>query len=212
MMRPRRSRTLSAVLLAAVVAGAVLAFHAPGGPRTMRRFNPDHLAQLETDMWKAYYAKQRLRLFTLLVTTLREQYGYSWARAVQAAFHLARAAADFGDLRGDYEQVLPDLESAYAIARDWTSATFEPRRVAEAELAWWVARRTPGQSDVATVGRLIGEEYAMLYAVPIDRVGRAGLLRAEAGHLRDEGGAQADWDRVHALLVDSYRALAQGLK
>jgi hypothetical protein len=100
---------------------------------------------------------------------------------------------------------------AYTLARDWTSSSFDPRRVARAELAWWVARRTPGQSDVNTVGRLIGEEYAALYDVPVDNVMQAGLLRAEAGHLRDEGDAQADWDRVHALLIDSYRALKRGI-
>lgn len=194
-------------VLATAALGGAAAFRAPGGPHTLTHFDPDRVAQLELEMWQAYYAKQRLRLFTLLVTTLREQYGYSWARAVQAGFHLARAAADFGDLRGNYDQVLPDLESAYDIARTWTSSRFDPRRVAEAELAWWVARRTSGQSDPAIVGRLIGEEYAALYAVPYDRVAKAGLLRAAAGHLRDQGGAHTDWDRVHALLIESYRAL-----
>jgi hypothetical protein len=207
-----RFRKLTSLTLVAVLAtGAAVAFHVPSGPRTLTRFDPDRLAQLELEMWQAYYAKQRLRLFTLLVTTLREQYGYSWARAVQAGFFLARAAADFGDLRGNYEQVLPDLESAYAIARDWTSSGFDPHRVAQAELAWWVARRTPGQSESATVGRLIGEEYAELYSLPYARVAKAGLLRAEAGHLRDEGGARADWDRVHALLIESYRNLHQSV-
>src|SRR5215470_9757065 len=95
-----RIRTFTSLTLVAVVAaGAVVAFQAPSGPRTLTRFEPDRLAQLETDMWRAYYAKQRLRLFTLLVTTLREQYGYSWARALQAGFHFARAAAQFGDMR-----------------------------------------------------------------------------------------------------------------
>jgi hypothetical protein len=198
-------------VLATGAVGGIVAFRAPSGSRSMAQFDPDRVAQLELEMWQAYYTKQRLRLFTLLVTTLREQYGYSWARALQAGFYLARAAADFGDLRGDYDQVLPDLEAAYGIARAWTSSSFDPRRVAEAELAWWVARRTPGHSDSATVGRLIGEEYAALYAVPYQRVAKAGLLRAEAGHLRDEGGMHADWDRVHALLIESYRALHQSV-
>lgn len=70
------------------------------------------VARLEVEMWQAYYGKQRLSLFTLLVTTLREQYGYSWARATQASLYLARAASRFGDMRGDYDTVLPDLQAA----------------------------------------------------------------------------------------------------
>lgn len=208
----RRFRTLALLTMAAVIATVTfVSVQVPQGPRTLTRFEPDRLAQLETQMWQAYYDKQRLRLFTLLVVTLREQYGYSWARAVQAGFHLARGAAEFGERRGSYDAVLPDLEAAYGIARDWTSSPFDPQAVARAELAWWVARRTPGQSDIDTVGRLIGEEYALLFSVPYDRVSRAARLRAEAGHLRDEGGAHADWARVHALLVESYRLLKTGV-
>jgi hypothetical protein len=40
---------------------------------------------------------------------------------------------------------------------------------------------------------------------------RAGLLRAQAAALRDEGGANADWEKVEALLVESYQALGKGL-
>jgi hypothetical protein len=79
-------------------------------------------------MWKAYYAKARVRLFRGLVVSLHEHYRYPWAKASQMAFYLARAAARFGDLRGDYDQVLPDLERAYRIAGDWTGARYDPAR------------------------------------------------------------------------------------
>ena len=92
------------------------------------------------------------RLFLDLVTLTHEQYRYPWAKAVRAGFYLGRAAATFGTLRSDYEQVLPDLQRAYAIAKDWTSARFDPAAVARAELAWWVARRVPGQNSPDQVG------------------------------------------------------------
>jgi len=47
-------------------------------------------------MWKAYYRRQRARLFGLLVRANREQAGASWPRAVAAAALLARGAAAFG--------------------------------------------------------------------------------------------------------------------
>src|SRR5436190_22080581 len=116
-----------AVVLAFAIAFAVTP---PRGPRSMRHFNPDRLADLEVRMWQAYYAKERVRLFALLVTMLHEQYRYSWATATKEAFHLARAAATFGDAKcgGNGSRpdpcrppspILGDLETAYEMARAW---------------------------------------------------------------------------------------------
>jgi hypothetical protein len=57
-----------------------------------RRFDPDRLTDLELRMWQAYYRRQPVRLFGLLVRANRELAGVGWPRAVQAAFRLARAA------------------------------------------------------------------------------------------------------------------------
>jgi hypothetical protein len=200
------ARSLTLFLLAAI-AVATLALWPPPGARALAVFDPDRLAELETDMWQAYYAHQNLRLFAGLVTMLREQYRYSWWKAAVAGFHLARAARTFGDSRSEYEQVLPDLENGYSIMKDWTGSCFDPRAVARAELAWWVARRIQGQNSAEHVGRLIAEEIALLFSVPSDRLLEASTLRAKAGKLRDDGGARADWPRVSRLLRQSYRTL-----
>jgi len=199
--------------IVAVVAAFTLAFALtpPRGPRSMRQFEPARLADLEVRMWQAYYAKERVRLFSLLVTMLREQYHYSWATATVEAFHLARAAATFGDLTGSYDVVLPDLETAYAQARSWTDAGFDPRAVARAELAWWVARRIPGQNSPEQVGRLIAEEYALLYETSRERVEDAALLRAKAASMRDEQAGHPDWSTIGRLLRASYDELRLAL-
>lgn len=206
------ARTIRLALVAGLVA-FVLAYALvpPSGPRSMRQFDPARLADLELRMWKAYYAKERARLFGLLVTMLHEQYRYSWATATREAFHLARAAATFGDLQGDYEQVLPDLEAGYATAKSWLRAGFDPKAVARAELAWWVARRIPGQNSAEQVGRLIAEEYALLYETSVERMAHAALLRATAAKMRDEQASQPDWDRIGRLLEQSYRELHAAL-
>ena len=202
---------------AAVAAAIAVAFLSafvltpPRGPRSMRVFNPTRLADLEVRMWQAYYAKERARLFALLVTMLHEQYHYSWATATVEGFHLARAAATFGDLRGGYDVVLPDLEAAYARAKSWMHAEFDPRAVARAELAWWVARRVPGQNSPEQIGGLIADEYALLYETTRARVAAAALLRAEAAALRDAQAKQPDWDRIGRLLLQSYSDLRSAL-
>ncbi len=169
------------------------------------------MADLELGMWQAYYRKERVHLFALLVTMLHEQNRYPWAKAVRSGYHLARAAAVFGDARSGYESVLPDLETAYTITRDWNHAGFDPHQVAQAELAWWIARRRPGRNSSDTVGALIADEYALLYEVPRDTVAGAAALRAEAAALRDRGGAAADWPTIGGLLRDSYRQLHAAL-
>src|SRR5690349_9551293 len=131
------------VIVVVVLAASywAIAVRAPSGPRSLRVFDPDRLAELEVGMWQAYYAKDKSRLFRLLVVMLHEQYHYSWQKAVVAGYKLARAAATFGDTTGDYDRVLPDLTAAYTIARDWTGSKFDPAAVARAELSWWTARR-----------------------------------------------------------------------
>jgi len=195
------------LLLVVIICVAVVGMRAPGGARSLRVFDADRTAELEVDMWQAYYAHERTRLFRDLVTLLHDQNRYSWAKASVAGFHLARAAATFADLRSNYDQVLPDLEKAYTISRDWNGARFDPAAVARAELAWWVARRQPGHDSPEQVGGLIADENALLYDVPRERVLAASVLRARAGKLRDDGGANADWSEVSRLLHESYRQL-----
>jgi hypothetical protein len=208
MISPMKSRrTLLAFAAVGAIATYTLFFMTPPGPRSLREFDPDRTAALEVDMWQAYYKGENVRLFRGLVTLTHEQFRYSWARAAQASFHLGRAAARFARMRSDYETVLPDLEAGYTIARDWTNDTFDPKAVAKAELAWWVARRIPGQDSPENVGGLIADENALLYHVPRERVLEASILRARAGKLRDEGGERADWEEVSRLLVQSFRTL-----
>jgi hypothetical protein len=207
-MRRRITLAFAAIVMAAV---AYVLFHPPAERGSMRHFEPSRLANLETRMWQAYYEKQNIRLFSLLVVMLREQYHYSWAISVREAFHLARAAATFGNARSNYEQVLPDLEAAYTMVRDWEGARFDPRDVARAELAWWVARRIPGENAPEHVGAIIAEEYALLYEVPAPSVESAGVLRAQAGALRDAQASAPDWPVIESLLVRSYSDLHRAL-
>jgi hypothetical protein len=208
----QRSRrwVIGAVVIACLGLACYIATAAPP-QRSLRQFDPQRTANLETRMWQAYYGKERARLFGLLVTLLREQYHYSWATAVWEGFHLARAAATFGDATGNYERVLPDLEQGYATAKAWLRAGFDPHAVARAELAWWVARRTPGQNTPAQVGELMADEYALLYEAPRARMLKAATLRAEAGALRDTGATKPDWPVIRRLLEESYGELRTAL-
>jgi len=207
-VKPRILAWLAALALALLAYGLLAA---PPGPRSLRSFEPDRMADLEVGMWKAYYAKERLRLFLLLASMLREQYRYPWSTALREGHHLGRAASTFGDLKGGYDKVIPDLEKGYATARAWTGAGFDPGALARAELSWWVARRIPGEDRPEHVAELMAGAYSILYEAPRAAVARAALLRAQAAALRDRKEARPDWPAIGALLRESYRDLHRGL-
>lgn len=194
-------------------------FRLPTAPRWGRDFDPDRLARLELGMWKAYYRRQRLRLFGLLVLANREQAQASWPRALLAALYLARAAAGFGRATGDYERFAGD------IARGYRTLGLPPgtdaEEVARRELRWWVVRRETGLDSAASAGEAITRLYSAVYGVAERAVAEAGGLRGRAAEVRDRGAAAdpdgptgrgaAYWPEVGRLLRESYRSLRGAL-
>ena len=182
-------------------------------------FEPDRLAALETRMWKAYYRRQPVRLFALLVLALREQAGVSWLRALRASLLLTRAAAGFARAGGDYERFAPDIGRTYRLLGLPDDVDVEA--VARHELRWWVVRREIGVTAGDAAGAAITDLYAAIYELPRDRVAAAGRLRGLAAEVRDRG-AEADpegaggdgstyWPEVARLLRESYRQLRDDL-
>jgi hypothetical protein len=185
------------------------------GTRWGRDFDPDELARLETRMWKAYYRRQPLRLFVLLVQALRAQAQVSWLRAIRASLLLTRAAAGFARATGDYERYAPDVGRGYRMLGLPDHVDVEA--VARHELRWWVVRREIGLAAGEAAGDAITDLYAALYDLPRWSVAEAGRLRGLAAEVRDRGASddpggpraagKTYWPEVARLLRDSYRSL-----
>lgn len=189
------------------------------GSRWGRDFDPDELARLETQMWKAYYRQQPARLFVLLVRALRAQARVSWQQALRASLLLTRAAAGFARSTGDYDRFAADIGRGYRTLG--LPDHVDVDAVAHHELRWWVVRRELGLAAGDAAGDAITDLYAALYDVPRERVAEAGRLRGQAAEVRDRG-AHADpegprargaayWPEVARLLRDSYRSLRAAL-
>ena len=202
-------RLVLAALLAALVYGGFYAV--PAGDRAEGRFDPERLASREVEVWKATQAREEWGAYIAVVPMLREQCRYSWFRAAQASFYVARAMTTFVTLRGRYERVLPDLEDAATIERDWMGATFDPAAVARAQLNWWVTRRMLNLNSVDQIASLIADEYRLRYNVPESLVMDAALRRAEAADMAEAGGGDPNWSAVTKLLVESNRRLQQAV-
>lgn len=202
----RSNRGKWIALISVVLIGA--GYYTIGAARPS--FDAVEVAQAETRMWQAYYTDDKTALALELVAFMRNRYGLSLLEAKNAGEALAYASMKFRKASDDYEDAaLGDLIEAYRVIQKGTGAPFDPEEAARAELAWWVARRTPGANSTEQVGAKIAALYQVLNGGEHPAFDEAGRLRAEAAGLRDAGGAQADWASVESLLVESYRRLAE---
>src|SRR5437588_555401 len=119
--RRRRALAVGAALFIILAAWVAYDLYAPRRT-TLRDFDPDEVARLETEMWRSYYSRQRVRLFTQMSELLRTQYRLPLWRSNAVAYQAAKAAFVFkdGHSRADYERALPNLVSFYTSIREVT--------------------------------------------------------------------------------------------
>jgi hypothetical protein len=216
--RPRRRR-LRRLLLAVAALAALLAawvafdLHRPAGT-SLREFDPDEVARLETAMWRSYYSRERVKLFGQLAELLRTQYRLPFWRSNAVAYRAAKAAFVFKDgrSRADYERALPDLVSFYDSVRAGSDTDFDAARAARLELEWWVVHRERRAHAPGDLARALADSQAELYRVPAERLAEHARLRAEAMEIRDTqaergGVTEEDWRRIDGLLHGSWRSL-----
>jgi hypothetical protein len=186
------------------------------GPRkhSLRDFDPNEVARLETDMWRSYYAKQRLKLFNQLAELMRSQYGMPFATSNAVAYQAAQAAFVFkeGKKREDYEKALPNLVKFYQAIHDGADVDFDVEKAAKLELEWWIVHRQRDKFKPGDLDRALAELPAEIYRVPVERLMEHARLRQEAMTIRDKraedgGVTEADWRKIAELLQASWRSL-----
>lgn len=216
MPRRKRSKLRWFVLLVFMAALGWVAFDL-FGPRSssLRQFDPDEVARLETAMWRSYYAKERLKLFNELAELMRTQYHMPLVRSNAVAYQAAQAAFVFkeGRNRADYEKALPYLVKFYAAIREVSDAPFDVDRAAKLELEWWIAHRERARHAPGDLDRALAELPAEVYHVPVEPLMEHARLRAEAMTIRDTkadtrgGVTEEDWAKIHELLRASWQSL-----
>ena len=211
----RRGKFKLFAVVAAVIILAWIGFDVYG-PRSssLRNFDPNEVARLETAMWRSYYDKREVLLFRQLAELMRTQYNLPLIRSNTVAYQAARAAFVFKDgrNRSDYEKALPNLENFYAAIRKVSDIPFDVDRAARLELEWWIVHRDRRSHAAGDLDRALADLQAELYKVPVERLAEHARLRAEAMTIRDnkaeEGGVtEADWARIDKLLHGSWQSL-----
>ena len=211
--RRRRWPWLILIALAAVIGWFAVDLYSPRTTR-MRQFDPNEVARLETDMWRSYYDKERVKLFNQLAELMRRQYHMPFATSNAAAYQAAKAAFVFkdGKKREDYEKALPNLIKFYQSIRAGSDIPFDVEKAAKLELEWWIVHRQRAQHQPVDLDRALAELQAEIFQVPVDGLMEHARLRAEAMTIRDkkaEEGAvsEQDWAKINELLRASWQSL-----
>ncbi|HZS06094.1 MAG TPA: hypothetical protein VFD58_14740 [Blastocatellia bacterium] len=211
-----RLRKILLPVIVLIIAISAWAAYDLFGPRStsLRQFDPNEVARLETAMWRSYYDKQRLLLFRQLAELMRTQYRLPWFRSNAVAYQAAKAAFVFkdGHGRGDYEKALPGLVKFYGAIHRVGDVNFDVDRAAKLELEWWIIHRERKRHPREDLDRALAELPAEIYRIPAGRLMEHARLRAEAMLIRDDkaeagGVTEADWKRIDELLHASWQSL-----
>jgi hypothetical protein len=196
---------VGACAAAAAIAVAVSVRRAP--------FDTRGVADAEARMWRASYSGETHMISPCMEEMLRGQFGIEPYPSQAVARRMAIASMRFRSVQGGYEtNTLPFLTEAYRVLSAVSGLAFNPREAARAELAWWMARRSPGTNSVEVVGDSIANLYRTLYGGDHPSFATAGRLRAEAAALRDANREKTDWHQVRALLRRSYAELGKAAR
>jgi hypothetical protein len=172
------------------------------------------VARLDTAMWRSYYSRERLQMFSELTELLQKQYKLRFWRRQLIAFYAAKSAFIFkeGKSRADYEKALPEVEKFYAEIRNISTTDFDARNAAKTELEWWIIHRERKNYKEGDLARALAETAAEIYKMPVENFMEHGRLRAEAMKIRDTkaesgGVSEEDWQKIDELLHQSWRSL-----
>lgn len=180
----------------------------------IRDFDADEVARLDTAMWRSYYSRERLKLYSQLTELLEKQYKLNFWRRQLMAYRAARATFVFkdGKSRADYEKALPDLEKFYASMRDISTTDFDVKRAAQSELEWWIVHRERAKYGEGDLANALADAASAIYNVPKEKFVEYGRFRAEAMKIRDReaeagGVSEENWQKIDELLHRSWRSL-----
>lgn len=191
----------------------------------------DRIARIETELWEAYYNREWLREFRLLVAMHREFFRMSAPTAVAAGYDAARAAMAFAPLdASDLPKARRYLLRYYDKVRRALNREATATDLAERELHYWVVHREVARRRLAEVanGRAADDPdleeiepvidafarlHAGLFNSTPEAMRESAVYRAQAAAVVDRISGRyspnvaADWTRVETLLRQAYRAI-----
>ena len=194
---------------------------------------PNRIARIETELWEAYYNREWLREFRLLIAMHREFFHMSALTALSASYNAARAAMAFAPIdANDLPQARGYLLRYYEKVRRALGCRATASDLAERELHYWIVHREVARGRLAGIkaGRSVDDPddaeiepvivafaslHAGLFNSTPEAMRESAVHRARATAVVDRISGRyspdvaADWARVEAELRLAYRAIEQ---
>jgi hypothetical protein len=177
-------------------------------------FDPDHVALLEAEGWRAYYDKKWPRVLYLTERTTATEFHVPFPLSMRGAYYVTRAAIAFKPVANDLALTWAGLRAYYALVRRWSGLTFDIDRVADLELQYWIVhRRLSGAPDHAELEDVLTELHAATFGLSRERAGPSAKWRTKAAMTVDEITAglvpdlEGQWLRLREQLRRCYGSL-----
>lgn len=165
--------------------------------RSLREFDPNRVATLETKMWKAYYAHRFLRLAVLLLRLFKEQFHVNFFVALQLAYYSSKAAAIFRKT-GNQPETERLLTRYYQVLEHHAHESFDVSKAAQLELKWWIIHRYPKKYE-ESLATVLAQAMAVLYSTTPTKLEEYATHRTVAMGFRDKAThldkVEPDWQR-----------------
>jgi hypothetical protein len=187
----------------------------------MRGFNPDVIAYYEAEGWRAYYDRNWLRAFGLMVHLSDSQFHIPFPRSFLAVYHIIRASVAFVPRKHDLEVVRQHLELFYCIAADANRGAFDSHTVADLELRYWVIHRELAarpDADKHPLIECVAALHAALFGCIPAAVWASAVSRVAAANAVDQitsrrsSDPAADWELVESSLRRAYQQVKSAVE
>jgi hypothetical protein len=179
----------------------------------LTQFDYQKMAQLDSDMWRAYYNHQFFRLFLLLVRLMRTQFRFNWFITLRLAYYSGTAAAYYRIKKHkgvNNDSVLRKLVQFYKLVSRNATEAFNYEEAAKLELAWWDIHRRSYKNNTE-LEQSLANSMAVIYNIAASGLSEYAHYRAEAMILpRHEGDSQPDpiqWETVTRMLNKAWGSL-----
>lgn len=184
-------------------------------------FNPYQVAYYEKSGWQAYYDRDWLRAFRLMVALNREEFHMPFFTAIAASLDIVRATIAFAPVDNDVPKAIKHLQSYYVKAKRMVNIQADARTLARLEMEYWVVHRELAieriqQHDLENTGPMIESLtnlHAALFGISQESARRSAELRAQAAKAVDRitgrysESVEKDWQQVESYLQQAYSAV-----